>query len=92
VIFPHNPTQSFERLMTFYTPNISSGPPGSFPSVQIVPAEHVPAEPTDVPRKSSLTAGHKKGSMHYMKRDGKDDTSTFVIQEGITLHAIHWLL
>jgi hypothetical protein len=72
---------SFERLMTFYTPDLSSGPPGSFPSVQTVPAEHVPAEPADMPRKSSLTAGHKKGSMHYMKRDGKEDTSTFVIQE-----------
>ena len=36
--------QSFERLMTFYTPDISSGPPGSFPSVQIVPHEHVPGE------------------------------------------------
>ena len=41
------------------------------------------AEPTDLPRKSSLT--HKKGSMHFMKKDGKDDTSTFVIQEGLCL-------
>ena len=36
--------QSFERLMTFYTPDLSSGPPGSFPSVQVVPADHVPGE------------------------------------------------
>ena len=43
-MFPQNPTQSFERLMTFYTPDLSSGPPGSFPSVQTVPAEHVPGE------------------------------------------------
>lgn len=41
-------SQSFERLMTFYTPDLSSGPPGSFPSVQIVPAEHVPGERYDV--------------------------------------------
>jgi hypothetical protein len=73
---------NFVRLMTFYTPDLSSGPPGSFPSVQVVPAEHVPATPSvDVPHKSSITGGHKKGSMHYMKKDGKEDTSTFVIQE-----------
>lgn len=36
----------------------------------------------DVLRKSSVT-GHKKGSMHFMKRDGKEDPSTFVIQEGV---------
>ena len=30
--------------MTFYTPDLSSGPPGSFPSVHIVPAEYVPGE------------------------------------------------
>lgn len=34
--------------MTFYTPDISSGPPGAFPSVQIVPTEHVPGELMDV--------------------------------------------
>ena len=36
----------------------------------------------DILRKSSVT-GHKKGSMHFMKRDGKEDPSTFVIQEGV---------
>ena len=36
--------QSFERLMTFYTPDLPSGLPGSFPSVQMVPPDHVPGE------------------------------------------------
>ena len=52
----------------------------------------VAAEPADMPRKSSLTAGHKKGSMHYMKRDGKEDTSTFVIQEGTYYPTRHLFL
>ena len=41
----------------------------------------------DAPHRSSLKGGHKKGSMHYMKKkDGKEDTSTFVIQEGMYIH------
>ena len=40
----HQMLQSFERLMTFYTPDLPSGLPGSFPSVQMVPPDHVPGE------------------------------------------------
>jgi hypothetical protein len=46
--FPCTPlfsnSQSFELLMTFYTPDTYLGPPGSSQAVQVVSAEDVPRE------------------------------------------------
>ena len=36
--------QSFELLMTFYTPDTYAGPPGSSQAVQVVSADDVPRE------------------------------------------------
>jgi len=71
---------SFELLMTFYTPDVYPGPPGSYHRIHEIASEDLPVMPSPTPSRKQSTM-HKRGSLHLMKRDGKEDPSTFVIRE-----------
>ena len=51
------------------------------------PHPHTPsATPSPGQSRKQTSLQHKRGSLHLMKKDGKEDPSTFVIREGTHTH------